>query len=102
LGDAAAVFAQILLDTLPKDIIPQFAPEHMEDKPALLVEVTIEQIDGLFVIAADDGSLVRTACFTQVDIEIFSDALFVFVDAAARFTFYMFEIGCKPFVQPGV
>jgi hypothetical protein len=55
LDDAAAVLGEIAVHSLPEEVVPEVPAQHVKDQAALFVQVSIEQIDGFFVVATDDG-----------------------------------------------
>src|SRR5690606_8415461 len=64
--DALAVLVEVVVHSAPEDLVPQSPPEHVEDDAAFLVEVPIEEVDGLFVVATHDRPLIVTVGFREV------------------------------------
>src|SRR5690242_5090909 len=93
---------QGIVDGGEEGIVAQSATEHVQDQPALLIQVTIKEIDRLIVVTTHDGALVRALGFTQVDVEVHRDVMFVLIVAQASFALNVLEIGRKALVEPGV
>ena len=68
LDDAPRVFLQVGADRAPEELVAELGAEHVQDEPALLVEVAIEDVDRRVVVLADDGPAVAAVGLAEVGI----------------------------------
>ena len=81
--------------------VADFVAKHVQNAPALLIEMAVEKVDGLLELAAHDGALVL-ARFIHVAVEI-AEQIDVGLVATARVGAPdVLEIGGEALVEPGL
>jgi hypothetical protein len=69
LDRAVAVLGQVVAQAGEEAVVAQLAPHHVQDPPALLVQVMIEDVDRLVVELGGDGPAITPAVLAEVAVQ---------------------------------
>ena len=102
LDDAARVLREVGADAAPEDGVAELRAERVQDEAALLVEVTVEEIERRVVVLTDDGAAVAAVRLGHVGVEIALEAERVLVAAQLLLAPDVLEEGREALVQPAL